>query len=51
MWLILREAMHDQQRLMHKQTHTPSATKTATLVFEDLGEPATAGPPGSGLVR
>jgi len=42
MWLIMRGALSEQVRLVHKQTYAPSVTNIATLVFEDLGEPATA---------
>jgi gallate dioxygenase len=38
MWLIMRGAMSDDVRLVHKQTYAPSVTNIATLVFEDLGE-------------
>jgi gallate dioxygenase len=37
MWLIMRGAMSDQVKLVHKQTYAPSVTNIATLVFEDLG--------------
>jgi len=37
MWLIMRGALSDQVRLVHKQTYAPSVTNIATLVFEDLG--------------
>lgn len=37
MWLIMRGALSDQVRLLHKQTYAPSVTNIATLVFEDLG--------------
>lgn len=42
MWLIMRGALSPQVRLVHKQTYAPSVTNIATLVFEDLGEPASA---------
>ena len=37
MWLIMRGALSDKVRLVHKQTYAPSVTNIATLVFEDLG--------------
>jgi gallate dioxygenase len=37
MWLIMRGALSDQVRRVHKQTYAPSMTNIATLVFEDLG--------------
>ena len=37
MWLIMRGALSDNVRLVHKQTYAPSVTNIATLVFEDLG--------------
>jgi gallate dioxygenase len=37
MWLIMRGALSDQVKLVHKQTYAPSVTNIATLVFEDLG--------------
>lgn len=37
MWLIMRGALSDEVRLIHKQTYAPSMTNIATLVFEDLG--------------
>jgi gallate dioxygenase len=37
MWLIMRGALSDKVKLVHKQTYAPSATNIATLVFEDLG--------------
>jgi len=36
MWLIMRGALSDHVRLVHKQTYAPSMTNIATLVFEDL---------------
>ncbi|MEY5099081.1 MAG: hypothetical protein RJA36_1800 [Pseudomonadota bacterium] len=42
MWLIMRGALSDQVRLVHKQTYAPSVTNIATLVLEDLDAPATA---------
>ncbi|NDD11583.1 MAG: gallate dioxygenase [Betaproteobacteria bacterium] len=37
MWLIMRGALSDQVKLVHKQTYAPSVTNIATLVLEDLG--------------
>lgn len=37
MWLIMRGALSDQVKLVHKQTYAPSVTNIATLVFEDQG--------------
>lgn len=37
MWLIMRGALSDAVRLVHKQTYAPSVTNIATLIFEDLG--------------
>jgi len=37
-WLIMRGALSDQVKLIHKQTYAPSVTNIATLVFEDLSE-------------
>ena len=37
MWLIMRGALSDNVRLVHKQTYAPSVTNIATLVFDDLG--------------
>jgi gallate dioxygenase len=37
MWLIMRGALSDRVRLVHKQTYAPSVTNIATLIFEDLG--------------
>ena len=37
MWLIMRGALSDQVKLVHKQTYAPSMTNIATLVFEDQG--------------
>jgi gallate dioxygenase len=36
-WLIMRGAMSEQVRQVHKQTYAPSVTNIATLVFDDLG--------------
>ena len=38
MWLIMRGALSEDVRLVHKHTYAPSVTNIATLVFEDLGE-------------
>lgn len=38
-WLIMRGALSEQVRLVHKQTYAPSVANIATLVFEDLGGP------------
>lgn len=38
MWLIMRGALSDKVKLVHKQTYAPSVTNIATLVFEDLGD-------------
>jgi len=37
MWLIMRGALSEQVRCVHKQTYAPSVTNICTLVFEDLG--------------
>lgn len=37
MWLIMRGALSDRVKLVHKQTYAPSMTNIATLVFEDQG--------------
>lgn len=37
MWLIMRGALSEQVKLVHKQTYAPSVTNIATLVFDDLG--------------
>ena len=37
MWLIMRGALSDQVKLIHKQTYAPSVTNIATLIFEDQG--------------
>jgi gallate dioxygenase len=41
MWLIMRGALSEQVKLVHKATYAPSVTNIATLVFEDLGPTAT----------
>ncbi|WP_269499680.1 gallate dioxygenase [Castellaniella sp. S9] len=38
MWLIMRGALSEQVRRVHRQTYAPSVTNIATLIFEDLGE-------------
>lgn len=44
MWLIMRGALSQNVKLVHKATYAPSMTNIATLVFEDLGgEPDPAG--------
>lgn len=45
MWLIMRGALSDQVRRVHRQTYAPSVANIATLVFDDLGgepDPAAA---------
>jgi gallate dioxygenase len=42
MWLIMRGALSQHVKLMHKQTYAPSMTNIATLVFEDLDGEADA---------
>ena len=37
MWLIMRGAMSEEVRLVHRQTYAPSVTNIATLIFEDQG--------------
>lgn len=37
MWLIMRGALSQDVKLIHKQTYAPSVTNIATLVFEDQG--------------
>ena len=39
MWLIMRGALSDRVRRVHRATYAPSVTNIATLVFEDLGTP------------
>jgi gallate dioxygenase len=36
-WLIMRGALSEQVRRVHRQTYAPSVTNIGTLVFEDLG--------------
>ena len=38
MWLIMRGALSEHVKLVHKQTYAPSMTNIATLVFEDQGD-------------
>ena len=38
MWLIMRGALSDRVKRVHRQTYAPSMTNIATLVFEDLGD-------------
>ncbi|MFK4753420.1 gallate dioxygenase [Oceanobacter antarcticus] len=38
MWLIMRGALSDQVKRVHRATYLPSMTNIATLVLEDLGE-------------
>lgn len=38
MWLIMRGALSDKVRRVHRATYAPSMTNIATLVFEDLGD-------------
>jgi gallate dioxygenase len=37
MWLIMRGALSDDVRLLHKHTYAPSVTNIATMILEDLG--------------
>jgi gallate dioxygenase len=37
MWLIMRGALSEQVRRVHRQTYAPSVTNIATTVWEDLG--------------
>ena len=46
MWLIMRGALSERVKRVHKQTYAPSVTNIATLVFEDLG-----GAPDAAAVR
>lgn len=36
-WLVMRGALSDKVRRVHRQTYAPSVTNIATLVFDDLG--------------
>ncbi|PLX37201.1 MAG: protocatechuate 3,4-dioxygenase [Hyphomicrobiales bacterium] len=38
MWLIMRGALSDNVKLVHKSTYLPSMTNIATLIFEDTGD-------------
>ena len=38
MWLIMRGALSEKVRRVHRATYAPSMTNIATLVFEDLGD-------------
>lgn len=40
MWLIMRGALSDDVKLVHKHTYAPSVTNIATMVIEDLDAPA-----------
>lgn len=40
MWLIMRGALSDDVKLVHKHTYAPSVTNIATMVIEDLDGPA-----------
>ncbi len=42
MWLIMRGALSEQVKLVHKATYAPSVTNICTLVFEDQGLAASA---------
>ena len=43
MWLIMRGALSDRIRRVHRTTYLPSMTNIATAIYEDLGEmPAAA---------
>ena len=37
MWLIMRGALSETVKRVHRQTYAPSVTNICTLVFEDLG--------------
>ena len=37
MWLIMRGALSENVRLVHKHTYAPSVTNIATMILEDLG--------------
>ncbi len=39
MWLIMRGALSDEVRRVHRHTYAPSVTDIATAIWEDLGEP------------
>ncbi|MGB1092271.1 MAG: gallate dioxygenase, partial [Oceanobacter sp.] len=42
MWLIMRGALSDQVKRIHRTTYLPSMTNIATLVYEDLGDDMSA---------
>jgi gallate dioxygenase len=42
MWLIMRGALSDSVRCVHKATYAPSMTNIGTLIFEDMGDVPTA---------
>lgn len=42
MWLIMRGALSDQVKCVHRTTYAPSMTNIATLIFEDSGEEPSA---------
>lgn len=37
MWLIMRGALSDEVKLLHKHTYAPSVTNIATMILEDQG--------------
>lgn len=37
MWLVMRGALSDKVRCVHRNTYAPSVTNIATVVYEDLG--------------
>lgn len=39
MWLIMRGALSDKIRRVHRTTYLPSMTNIATAIWEDLGDP------------
>lgn len=41
MWLIMRGALSEKVRRVHRATYAPSMTNIATLVFDDLGDDPT----------
>lgn len=42
MWLIMRGALSKQIQCTHRSTYLPSMTNIATVIFEELAEPANA---------
>ncbi|MDQ5769294.1 gallate dioxygenase [Thiothrix subterranea] len=38
MWLIMRGALSDQVKKVHKSTYAPSMTNIGTVIYEDLGD-------------